>query len=110
MGMEYSTEAAGVTNSRREGPSPAVLVISGPSGVGKGTLIELLMTENPESFGFSVSHTTRTPRDGEQVGDGLAMLGSEMAGDGQPLVCYPSGPTMKLLVGHATPVFNCCCR
>ena len=38
------------------------LVFAGPSGVGKGTLVNLLMTRFPETFGFSVSHTTRQPR------------------------------------------------
>jgi len=42
------------------------IVICGPSGVGKGTLIEKLMKEFPDKFGFSVSHTTRKPRPGEQ--------------------------------------------
>lgn len=41
------------------------IVISGPSGVGKGTLISKLMKEFPSMFGFSVSHTTRAPRDKE---------------------------------------------
>ncbi|KAJ0042228.1 hypothetical protein Pint_17922 [Pistacia integerrima] len=44
------------------------VVISGPSGVGKGTLISLLMKEFPSMFGFSVSHTTRKPRDMEKDG------------------------------------------
>ncbi|KAF3658698.1 Guanylate kinase 1, partial [Capsicum annuum] len=44
------------------------IVISGPSGVGKGTLISGLMKEFPSMFGFSVSHTTRTPREKEQNG------------------------------------------
>ncbi|ORY56978.1 guanylate kinase [Pseudomassariella vexata] len=44
------------------------LVISGPSGVGKGTLYNLLFTRNPNQFTLSVSHTTRKPRDGEQHG------------------------------------------
>lgn len=35
------------------------IVICGPSGVGKGTLINKLMEQHPERFGFSVSHTTR---------------------------------------------------
>ncbi|KAI5682922.1 hypothetical protein M9H77_04150 [Catharanthus roseus] len=42
------------------------IVISGPSGVGKGTLIAKLMKEFPSTFGFSVSHTTRAPREKEQ--------------------------------------------
>jgi len=44
------------------------IVVCGPSGVGKGTLIQKLMTEFPVKFGFSVSHTTRKPRPGEQDG------------------------------------------
>ncbi|BAT96381.1 hypothetical protein LR48_Vigan02g037100 [Vigna angularis] len=44
------------------------VVISGPSGVGKGTLISLLMKEFPSMFGFSVSHTTRAPRGMEKDG------------------------------------------
>ena len=38
------------------------IVITGPSGVGKGTLIARLRAEFPDAFGFSVSHTTRAPR------------------------------------------------
>ena len=40
-------------------------VITGPSGVGKSTLIKKLLAEFPHDFGFSVSHTTRDPRPGE---------------------------------------------
>ena len=41
-----------------------LLVISGPSGVGKGTLVKWLMSRDP-SIVFSVSATTRAPREGE---------------------------------------------
>jgi len=45
------------------------VVFCGPSGVGKGTLIDLLMKHYPDGvFGFSVSHTTRNPREGEVDG------------------------------------------
>jgi guanylate kinase len=45
------------------------VVICGPSGVGKGTLIDLLFRRFPgDQFGFSVSHTTRPPREGERDG------------------------------------------
>jgi len=44
------------------------VVIAGPSGVGKGTMIKKLMDEFPGIFGFSVSHTTRDPRPGEVDG------------------------------------------
>lgn len=42
------------------------IIISGPSGVGKGTLYKLLLTRHPSVFATSISHTTRDPRPGEQ--------------------------------------------
>lgn len=53
-------------------PSPTdtrPVVISGPSGVGKGTLINRLFAKHPETFCLSVSHTTRNPRAGENNGE-----------------------------------------
>ena len=44
-----------------------LLVISGPSGTGKGTLCERLLRSDP-SIMFSVSATTRKPREGEVDG------------------------------------------
>jgi hypothetical protein len=44
------------------------VVIIGPSGVGKGTLIARFMDRHGAHFGFTVSHTTRQPRPGEQDG------------------------------------------
>jgi guanylate kinase len=44
-----------------------VFVITGPSGVGKGTLIRGLLERVPE-LGLSVSATTRAPRPGETHG------------------------------------------
>lgn len=44
------------------------VVVCGPSGVGKGTLLGRLLDEHPDDFGFSVSHTTRAPRQGEVDG------------------------------------------
>ena len=35
------------------------LVLCGPSGVGKSTIIKKLTDDFPDAFGFSVSHTTR---------------------------------------------------
>jgi guanylate kinase len=46
---------------------PQVFVITGPSGVGKGTLIRTLMERVPE-LELSVSATTRDPRPGEEHG------------------------------------------
>jgi guanylate kinase len=44
------------------------LVISGPSGVGKGTIIKKLLQNFPNLFKLSVSYTTRKPRAGEENG------------------------------------------
>lgn len=54
--------------SSDDAAQPRPVVFAGPSGVGKGTLIELLRKKYPTHFGFSVSHTTRKPREGEQDG------------------------------------------
>jgi len=48
--------------------SNKVLVIVGPSGVGKGTLINRLKEDFPEKFAFKISHTTRYKREGEEEG------------------------------------------
>ncbi|XP_028328819.1 guanylate kinase-like isoform X1 [Gouania willdenowi] len=44
------------------------VVLAGPSGSGKSTLVKKLMNEYQNVFGFSVSHTTRKPRPGEEDG------------------------------------------
>jgi guanylate kinase len=44
-----------------------LVVLTGPSGVGKGTLIRSLLQHHPELY-FSVSATTRAPRPGEVEG------------------------------------------
>lgn len=44
------------------------VVVSGPSGAGKSTLLKKLFAAHPGRFGFSVSHTTRNPRAGEENG------------------------------------------
>ena len=53
-----------------------VFVITGPSGVGKGTLIRLLLERVPE-LELSVSATTRRPRPGETAGVHYHFLSDE---------------------------------
>ena len=53
-----------------------VFVITGPSGVGKGTLIRGLLERVP-ALGLSVSATTRAPRPGERDGVDYHFLAPE---------------------------------
>ncbi|MFO7679331.1 MAG: guanylate kinase [Chloroflexota bacterium] len=47
---------------------PKLIVISGPSGVGKDTIARGLIAQDPENFYFVVTATTRQPREGESHG------------------------------------------
>ncbi len=53
-----------------------LFVISGSSGVGKGTLLKLFLNKHPE-FKLSVSCTTRKPREGEVHGENYFFLSQE---------------------------------
>ena len=46
-----------------------LIVLSGPSGVGKGTVRKELFTQPNTNYEYSVSMTTRSPRDGEVDGE-----------------------------------------
>src|SRR5436190_12863748 len=58
------------------GAVPKVFVITGPSGVGKGTLIAQLLRRVP-GLELSVSATTRPPREGEVDGRDYHFLDRE---------------------------------
>ncbi len=45
-----------------------LVIISGPSGVGKGTIRSFLMNEEALKLAYSISMTTRSPRQGEVDG------------------------------------------
>ncbi|MFT3874844.1 MAG: guanylate kinase [Propioniciclava sp.] len=47
--------------------NPGITVISGPAGVGKGTVVQRLRSDHPQVW-VSVSATTRPPRPGEVDG------------------------------------------
>lgn len=54
-----------------------VLIIVGPSGVGKGTLITRIREEFPDKFAFKISHTTRNKREGEIHGKHYYFISKE---------------------------------
>lgn len=61
------TQVLPVDSSADPKPCPTagrLIVLTGPSGVGKGTLVRSLMQRHPELY-LSVSVTTRSPRAGE---------------------------------------------
>jgi guanylate kinase len=67
---------------------PQLTVVSGPTAVGKGTVVSRLRAEHPEVF-VSVSATTRPPRPGEQDGYHYMFVSDaefdELIADGQLL-------------------------
>lgn len=58
------------------GRIPRLFVVSGPAGVGKGTLVSRVRAKRP-SLGLPVSATTRSPRPGEVDGESYHFLTDE---------------------------------
>lgn len=56
--------------------SGLLIVISGPSGAGKGTLCSLIKKEFPNVY-YSISATTRSPRQGEVDGTDYLFINKE---------------------------------
>jgi 2-phosphoglycerate kinase len=57
-----------IKRSKPQRAPPRLVVLSGPSGVGRSRLIARLVAEFPDKFGVTVSHTTRPPREHEVDG------------------------------------------
>src|SRR5205085_6058503 len=53
---------------------PRVVVLAAPSGGGKTTIARELLQRRPDTFGYSVSATTRKPRPGELEGEAYHFL------------------------------------
>ena len=54
-----------------------LIVLSGPSGVGKGTVRKILMEDKSLNLAFSISMTTRKPRVGEVEGSDYFFVSKE---------------------------------
>lgn len=57
--------------------TPLLIVISGPSGVGKDTIARQVIDTNPAGFYFVVTATTRPPRQGEVHGEDYFFLSTD---------------------------------
>lgn len=64
--MQVLPLQSGVT-TKDGSPLGKLIVLTGPSGVGKGTLMQALLQRHPQLY-YSVSMTTRSPRPGEVDG------------------------------------------
>lgn len=64
----YAQDYFSFFNTEKEPVTYKPLVISGPSGVGKGTLVQMLIKHFPDLFELSISYTTRKPRPDEKHG------------------------------------------
>ncbi|WP_414622097.1 guanylate kinase [Calothrix sp. CCY 0018] len=64
--MQVLSTKSGATTNKLLSPGKLIVLI-GPSGVGKGTLMRLLLSRHPE-LNYSISATTRPPRLGEVDG------------------------------------------
>ena len=51
-----------------------LVIVSGPSGVGKGTVVKLLMNDKSLNLVYSISATTRKPRINEVNGKDYFLL------------------------------------
>jgi guanylate kinase len=61
-----ATKSASLAKAMQNAAKP--LVICGPSGVGKSSIVQKVQDEFPDCFGLCVSHTTRKPRENEKDG------------------------------------------
>lgn len=54
-----------------------LIIFSAPSGAGKTTIVRHLLTKHPDKISFSISASTRTPREGEVDGKDYYFISQE---------------------------------
>src|SRR5690554_3541115 len=54
-----------------------LIIFSAPSGAGKTTIVRYLLAKHPDKIAFSISASTRTPRDGEVNGKDYYFISQE---------------------------------
>ncbi|XP_029906351.1 guanylate kinase 1b isoform X1 [Myripristis murdjan] len=83
---------------------PRPVVLSGPSGAGKSTLMKRLLQDHEGVFGFSVSHTTRNPRPGEEDGKGLNKLPMLLGATLLPVADVLSSEEIDMSTSFSCPI------
>eukprot|EP01071_Lankesteria_metandrocarpae_P011443 Lankesteria_metandrocarpae@DN5444_c0_g3_i2.p1 len=63
-----TTNSSVISGTANSSGNLNTLVVAGPSGVGKGTLLNMIRERHSDLFEYSVSHTSRNPRPGERDG------------------------------------------
>jgi guanylate kinase len=82
-GVRSGEGNAGMSNISATSPSALplphsqLIVLSGPSGVGKSTVLRGLLARYPDRLRLSISATTRSPRPGEKEGVDYYFLGPD---------------------------------
>ena len=61
-GLQSHKSVAAAPKSLVHNASAQTLVVFGPPGLGRGTLVQKLVYRSPQLFALAVSHTTRSPR------------------------------------------------
>lgn len=56
---------------------PRLIILSGPSGVGKDTIAQMILERRPDDFRFVVTATTRPPREAEVEGRDYFFVSSD---------------------------------
>lgn len=64
LNLSQEMQIANSTQTSDRQSGGRLIVLTGPSGVGKGTLVQVLLQRHPELY-LSISATTRAPRPGE---------------------------------------------
>ncbi len=75
-----------------------LIILSGPSGVGKGTIRKYLMDNKDINLSFSISMTTRSPRNGEVDGVDYFFVSHE---------AFEEAVKKRKFLEHARFVDNC---